>query len=151
MEWKPELLDELLKGMKTEEDLAGPNGLLKQITKALVERMLAAVGSVDRVTWQRLRETTYCVRYLQRVPLGTPYPAVVERVMKLVKNPRMMGPCEVVECYRRGRRGGGPAARGLARWTVGADDDYGRECAGAVGHGLECAEAGLGCRAASDV
>jgi putative transposase len=41
MELKTEVLDELLKGIKTEEDLAGPNGLLKQITKALVERMLA--------------------------------------------------------------------------------------------------------------
>ena len=41
MELKAELLDELLKGIKTEKDLAGPNGLLKQITKALVERMLA--------------------------------------------------------------------------------------------------------------
>src|SRR3954463_12805402 len=41
MDLKPELLDELLKGVKTQEDLAGPNGLLKQITKALVERMLA--------------------------------------------------------------------------------------------------------------
>jgi putative transposase len=41
MELKAELLDELLRGVKTEEDLAGPNGLLKQITKALVERMLA--------------------------------------------------------------------------------------------------------------
>ena len=41
MELKAEVLDDLLKGIKTEEDLAGPNGLLKQITKALVERMLA--------------------------------------------------------------------------------------------------------------
>src|SRR5665213_2328795 len=41
MELKPELLDELLRGVKTQEDLAGPDGLLKQITKALVERMLA--------------------------------------------------------------------------------------------------------------
>lgn len=41
MELKAELLDDLLKGIKTQEDLAGPNGLLKQITKALVERMLA--------------------------------------------------------------------------------------------------------------
>jgi len=40
MEIKPEVLDELLKGIKTQEDLAGPNGLLKAITKALVERML---------------------------------------------------------------------------------------------------------------
>ena len=41
MDLSPELLDELLKGVKTQDDLAGPNGLLKQITKALVERMLA--------------------------------------------------------------------------------------------------------------
>jgi putative transposase len=41
MELKAELLDELLRGVKTQEDLAGPDGLLKQITKALVERMLA--------------------------------------------------------------------------------------------------------------
>ena len=41
MELKPELLDELLRGVKTQEALAGPDGLLKQITKALVERMLA--------------------------------------------------------------------------------------------------------------
>jgi putative transposase len=41
MEIKPELLDKLLEGVKTQDDLAGANGLLKQITKALVERMLA--------------------------------------------------------------------------------------------------------------
>jgi putative transposase len=41
MELKAELLDELLRGVRTQEDLAGPEGLLKQITKALVERMLA--------------------------------------------------------------------------------------------------------------
>ena len=40
MDIKPEVLDELLKGIKTQEDLSGPNGLLKAITKALVERML---------------------------------------------------------------------------------------------------------------
>ena len=41
MELKVELLEELLKGVKTQADLTGPNGLLKQITKALTERMLA--------------------------------------------------------------------------------------------------------------
>ena len=45
MELKGELLEELLKGVKTQADLTGPNGLLKQITKALTERMLAGVGS----------------------------------------------------------------------------------------------------------
>src|SRR3569833_2528029 len=41
MDIKPEVLDKLLEGIKTQDDLAGPEGLLKQITKALVERMLA--------------------------------------------------------------------------------------------------------------
>lgn len=41
-----ELLDELLKGVKTQEDLFGVGGLLKQISGALVERALQAELSV---------------------------------------------------------------------------------------------------------
>ncbi len=37
---KDELLDELLKGVKTPDDLFGKEGLLKQLTKSLVERAL---------------------------------------------------------------------------------------------------------------
>jgi transposase-like protein len=40
MEIKPEVLDELLKGVKTQQDLMGPNGLLQGMTKGLVERIL---------------------------------------------------------------------------------------------------------------
>ena len=57
MDLKPEVLDELLRGVKTQEDLAGPNGLLKQITKALVERMLAG-------------ELTHHVGYEKHDPAG---------------------------------------------------------------------------------
>jgi len=39
---RPELLDELLKDYAQPEDLTGENGLLKQLTKALVERALNA-------------------------------------------------------------------------------------------------------------
>jgi putative transposase len=39
---RPELLDELLKDYAKPEDLTGENGLLKQLTKALVERALNA-------------------------------------------------------------------------------------------------------------
>jgi hypothetical protein len=35
-----ELLDELLAGARTEEEIAGPGGLLTQLTKRLVERAL---------------------------------------------------------------------------------------------------------------
>ena len=37
---RPELLDELLKGVTTEEALFGQEGVLKRLTGALVERML---------------------------------------------------------------------------------------------------------------
>ena len=39
---KPEILDELIKGYKNPEGLLGENGLLKQLTKALLERAMAA-------------------------------------------------------------------------------------------------------------
>jgi len=42
MEIKPEILDELIKGYKNPEDLLGENGLLKQLTKALLERAMNA-------------------------------------------------------------------------------------------------------------
>jgi len=42
MRIKPEVLDELLKDYKKPEDVLGENGLLKQLTKALLERALNA-------------------------------------------------------------------------------------------------------------
>ena len=42
MTFPPELLDELLKGYQNPEDLLGEGGILKQLTKALVERCLEA-------------------------------------------------------------------------------------------------------------
>ena len=42
MEIKKEVLDELIKDYKKPEDLIGENGLLKQLTKALLERAMSA-------------------------------------------------------------------------------------------------------------
>ena len=42
MTFRPELLDELLQGYQNPEDLLGEGGILKQLTKALVERCLDA-------------------------------------------------------------------------------------------------------------
>jgi putative transposase len=39
---RAELIDELLKDYKKPEDMVGENGLLKQLTKPLVERALGA-------------------------------------------------------------------------------------------------------------
>ncbi len=42
MEIKKEVLDELIKDYKKPEDLIGETGLLKQLTKALLERAMGA-------------------------------------------------------------------------------------------------------------
>src|ERR1700733_10502789 len=42
MEIKKEVLDELIKGYEKPEDLIGGTGLLKQLTKALIERAMSA-------------------------------------------------------------------------------------------------------------
>ena len=42
MEIRKEVLDELIRDYKKPEDLIGETGLLKQLTKALIERALGA-------------------------------------------------------------------------------------------------------------
>jgi putative transposase len=42
MTFRPELIDELLKGYRNPEDLMGEDGIFKQLTKALIERCLSA-------------------------------------------------------------------------------------------------------------
>ncbi len=42
MTFRPELIDELLKGYRNTEDLMGEDGIFKQLTKALIERCLSA-------------------------------------------------------------------------------------------------------------
>ena len=41
-EIRPDLVDELLKGYEKPEDIIGENGLLKRLTKALLERAMNA-------------------------------------------------------------------------------------------------------------
>src|SRR5436190_1500640 len=41
-ELKPELIDQLLKGYEKPEDIIGENGLLKRLTKSLLERAMNA-------------------------------------------------------------------------------------------------------------
>lgn len=54
---RPEIIDELLKGYKKPEDITGENGLLKQLTKAIVERALES-------------ELTYELGYEKHSPEG---------------------------------------------------------------------------------
>ena len=44
-----EVIDELLAGARTEEEIVGPGGVLSQLTKRLVERALQALPAAQRV------------------------------------------------------------------------------------------------------
>jgi hypothetical protein len=50
-----EVVDELLAGARTEEEIVGPGGLLSQLTKRLVERALE-VELTDHLGYERHRE-----------------------------------------------------------------------------------------------
>ena len=49
MTFRPELIDELLKEYRKPEDLMGEGGIVKQLTKALIERCLSAELDVHLV------------------------------------------------------------------------------------------------------
>ena len=55
---------------------------------AVVERAEVATGEINRVTYERIRETHFGLRYLERVKLGTSYPAIVERVRQVLEGRR---------------------------------------------------------------
>src|SRR4051794_36689676 len=57
MPFAPEMLDELLKEYQKPEDLMGESGLLKQLTKALIERVLEG-------------EITHHLGYEKHSPIG---------------------------------------------------------------------------------
>ena len=62
----------------------------------VVERRVEVFDVKDAVTWNFLRRTRFHLRHLGRVPLGTPYPEVVERMVKVVRSPALQGRCELV-------------------------------------------------------
>jgi hypothetical protein len=62
----------------------------------VVERADLILDEIDHVTYERLRERQYRVRFLERVALGTPYPNVVERVRAVVRAKPLVGRCTLV-------------------------------------------------------
>jgi hypothetical protein len=63
---------------------------------AVVERADLILDEIDHVTYARLKERQYRVRFLERVALGTPYPNVVERVREVVRAKPLAGRCTLV-------------------------------------------------------
>ena len=62
---------------------------------AVVERAELILDAIDYVTYERLRAWRWRVLFLERIRLGTPYPAVVERVRQVVRHPALAGRCEL--------------------------------------------------------
>lgn len=79
---RPEVLDELLKGVTTQEEMFGPDGLLKRLTEKLVERVLKAELDVHlaeereapTATGNRSHGTSAKARLTEQgpVPIGVP-------------------------------------------------------------------------------
>ena len=63
---------------------------------AVVERADLILDEIDHVTYARMNERQYRVRFLERVALGTPYPNVVERVRAKVRAKPLVGECTLV-------------------------------------------------------
>jgi hypothetical protein len=62
---------------------------------AVIEKDILISDRPDPITWERPRITQYQVRHLQRLPLGTPYTAVVEHVARMARALAKTGPCTV--------------------------------------------------------
>ena len=59
---------------------------------AVVERMETS-GEWDPVQYAWRKKTALWLRHLERTPLGTPYPEVVERLAAIVRSEKMAGRC----------------------------------------------------------
>jgi hypothetical protein len=103
----------------------------------------SAIAVVERV--ERLKPNgpsvfdRLLVRHLERVPLGTPYTAVVARIREIVQHPRLRGQCALVV---DGTGVGAPVVDGLraaklgcelcAVTITGGDHEHGRDGAWSV-------------------
>ena len=63
---------------------------------AVMEQWVEPLGGVSYVTYEPLTKRRLDVRHLMRVPLGTPYPEVVEMTCDLVRTPGLHKNCLLV-------------------------------------------------------
>ena len=86
-------------------------------------------GAWDAVAFEFRKETSLSLRYLERMPLGTPYPEVVYRVGGMMRSRQLAGgECAAPGGGRdgSGAGGGGSAAAGGSAIAAVAGDDHGR-------------------------
>jgi len=68
-------------------------GQAQDFTALAVMEHAEFVGERDPVTYERVKETRLRLRHVERMPLGTRYPKVVERVTGLVGSRELAGRC----------------------------------------------------------
>jgi len=61
---------------------------------AVVERA-ELTGEWDPVMYTYRKEVALRLRHLERIPLGTPYPVVADRVTEVTQSPELTGRCEL--------------------------------------------------------
>ncbi|MBL8176541.1 MAG: terminase family protein [Bryobacterales bacterium] len=62
----------------------------------IIERAEILAGPRSPMTYDWPRRMLYTVRYLERFPLGTPYPDIIDAICRLVRNSALIGRCQII-------------------------------------------------------
>ena len=71
-------------------------GQSRDYTAIAVLERAEVVGKFDHAVRAHEKTVALRLRYLERIPLGTPYPEVVERVVRVTRNKQLAGRCHLV-------------------------------------------------------
>jgi hypothetical protein len=71
-------------------------GQARDFTAVAALERVELVGEWDAAMYTYKKDVKLRLRYLERMPLGTPYPEVVERVEELTNTPELAGRCSLV-------------------------------------------------------
>jgi len=70
-------------------------GQSRDYTAIAVMERTELVGEFDGAVWARRKTAALRLRFLERIALGTPYPEVVERVVKVTRDRKLAGRCHL--------------------------------------------------------
>jgi hypothetical protein len=71
-------------------------GQCRDFTAMAILERVEVEGEWDGAAFARQKARALRLRYLERLPLGTPYPEVVERVREIVRSGELLGRCHLV-------------------------------------------------------